>query len=121
VSILAIRGILRAETLRFNDEVRTPPSISLPSEDAHPTKEEIQRFEAAISKGISKTLDREEMRDEYADGMLRLIESKSSERRQKVRGKPSGKPLTPGPSRVIDIMEVLKQSLVEKEVPQRTR
>lgn len=117
VSILAIGGILRAETLRFSDEVRTPPPISLPSEDARPTKDEIQRFEAVIGKSLAKTLDRNEMRDEYADGMLSLIESKSSERRQKV----SGKPAAARPTKVIDIMEVLKQSLVEKEVPQRTR
>jgi DNA end-binding protein Ku len=114
VSILSLGGILRAQTLRFSDEIRTPPPI----EGRRPAGDQIQRFEAAITKGQAKALDRDEMRDEYADAMLRLIESKTPERWPKVPGKPAA---ARPPSKVIDIMEVLKQSLVEKEVPQRTR
>jgi DNA end-binding protein Ku len=117
VSILSIGGILRAQTLRFNDEVRTPPAIAVQGEDALPSRDDIERFEAAIEKGLSETLNRDEMRDEYADAMLRLIESKTPRR----AGKAAGKPAASQPSHVIDLMEVLKESLVEKRPRQRTR
>ena len=115
VSILAIGGILRAETLRFSDEIRQPP-LTVEAKDAQSLKDYAQRFEGAIAKGLAKTIDREEMRDEHADAMMRLIESKNLETHHKV----SGKPAAPRPTRVIDLMEVLKQSL-EPEVVQTSK
>jgi DNA end-binding protein Ku len=107
VAIFAEDGILRAQTLRFHDEVRKPADIGLPKKQKAPAKSTVRSFETAIARMTKKTLDLKDMRDEYARGMLALIEKKHARHKDVVE---SDAP-TKGPAKVIDLMEVLKQSL----------
>jgi DNA end-binding protein Ku len=106
VAIFAENGILRAETLRFADEIRTPQDIGLPKR-TDVAAAAMRRFETAIKKESKKTINPKEMRNEYAESMLKLIEKKRSRHKDVVESEHAER----RPANVIDLMEVLKQSL----------
>src|SRR2546421_965956 len=108
VAIFADDGILRAETLRFADEIRTTRDIGLPKKPKVATST-VRKFQTAITKAAKKKIDTKEMRDEYSEAMLKLIEKKSA-RDKDVVETASGSTRR-GPAKVVDLMEVLKQSL----------
>lgn len=75
VAILAEGGILRAETLRFQDEVRGPESAGL-VDDPEVGEDQATRFEKAIRSHTADGLDLEEMGDDFAAALGKLVESK---------------------------------------------
>lgn len=111
VAILADRGILRAQILRFFDEVRTPHDIGLPKK-AKTSQSTVRKFESAIARSAKRTFEPREMRDEYAESMLKLIKTKSSRHKDIVETQE--KPEQRRPAQIIDLMEVLKRSLAKK-------
>lgn len=114
VAIFAIGGILRAETLRFHDEIRKPSDVGLPR-SKKPAAAMVRTFESAIASLSKKTLDLSEMHDEYAQGMLKLIEKKRREHEDVVESAPAPK----RSAQVVDLMEVLKRSLGEDRKTKR--
>jgi DNA end-binding protein Ku len=109
VAILAENGILRAETLRFADELRKPAEIGLPKK-IKVSASAVRKFETAIARAGKKALDAREMRDEYSESMLKLIKQKSAHQKDVVESQ-SGEPRRKQPTKVVDLMEVLKASL----------
>jgi DNA end-binding protein Ku len=109
VAIFAENGILRAETLRFADEIRTPRDVGLPKR-SNSRAANVRKFETAITRATKKTIDTKEMRDEYAEAMLKLIEKKRVRDKDVVE---TGERSQKGPAKVVDLMEVLKQSLAQ--------
>jgi len=105
VAIFAENGILRAETLRFADEIRTPRDIGLPKKPKV-APAGVRKFETAIQRAAARTIDAREMRDEYAEAMLKLIEKKRKRNKDLVETAAAERP-----AKVVDLMEVLKQSL----------
>ena len=75
VAILAEDGILRAETLRFADEVRTPESIGLPEKEKA-ERLHVERFEKAIGSLEADELDPEELEDRYTARVEKLVAKK---------------------------------------------
>jgi DNA end-binding protein Ku len=121
VAILAENGILRAETLRFADELRKPLEMGLPKKTKVSTFT-VRKFETAIARAGKKVLDRDEMRDEYAKSMLELIKEKSAHHKDVVESQ-SEEPPRKQPAKVVDLMEVLKASLNQgaKTPPKKPR
>ncbi|MEX2529598.1 MAG: Ku protein [Gemmatimonadota bacterium] len=83
VAILAEDGILRAETLRFQDEVRGPESAGL-HEDPEVDEGEVARFEEAIRSHTADGLDPDEMKDEFAAALGKLVSTKRKKGRDVV-------------------------------------
>ena len=107
VAILAEGGLLRAETLRFHDEVR-PIERSGIAKAPKPATALVKKFENAVEKLATARLPRDELVDEHADRVKALAEKKERKHEDVVRTE------TPSPSPgadVIDLMEVLKRSL----------
>ena len=75
VAILAEAGILRAETLRFEDEIRSPEDIGLP-EKSRARSEKVSKFVQAIKKQSANELDDNELKDTYAERLKALAEKK---------------------------------------------
>lgn len=75
VAILAEGGILRAETLRFHDEVRTPETVGLP-EKPDLDRHTVRRFEKAVEEATAKALDPEELTDDYTRRVEALVRDK---------------------------------------------
>ena len=109
VAILAENGILRAETLRFPDEVRSPKDLGLPR-PSRISKTAVRRFEKSIQSRSAKELSRDELRDEQTERLMNLIERKMSRHKDIVEAEVAER----GPAKVVDLMEVLKKSLARK-------
>lgn len=75
LAILSSHGILRAEILRFADELRSPRDIGLP-DTAKPDAAAVRRIEKAIQSNSRKTLDKQQMVDARAERILKRIGEK---------------------------------------------
>jgi DNA end-binding protein Ku len=109
VAILAENGILRAETLRFADEVRSPGDVGLP-EPLEPEAAEVKRIEKEIARQTKKSLDTRVLEDRAAERLVRLVEEKVGAGAEVV---PVEEDEDAGDesSKVIDLMEMLQRSL----------
>lgn len=112
VAILAERGILRAETLRFHDEIRDVDTIDLPKRPSR-SDARVRDMAAAVKKLSADSLDARELHDDYADRLEALIERKWKKGTDVVSAPVSGYPAEEAEegAEVIDLMEVLKRSL----------
>ncbi|MBW3572132.1 MAG: Ku protein [Gemmatimonadetes bacterium] len=106
VAIIAEKGILRAETLRFADELRTPETVGLP-EPAKPDAAQVRRMDREIGKRVEQKLNLKELKDESAERIDRLVRKKVRSGEDVVRPEEGVEP----PSDVIDLMEILKRRL----------
>lgn len=112
VAIFSEHGILRAETMRFADELRSPGDIGLPKKPKVPTAT-VRKFEKLISSKAKKQLPEAKLKDEYVERLLKLIKKKSSKRANVVEVDDAGAHSSE-PAKVIDLMAVLKKSLAGK-------
>jgi DNA end-binding protein Ku len=108
VAILADNGILRAETLRFQDEVRTPGDVGLPKKTkAKPA--DVKRFEQLIARHSGKVNFREFL-DEEAAKLEKLVARKQKSREDVVTSDVQAEEDSQGGD-VVDLLEVLSRSL----------
>ncbi|MDQ2937691.1 MAG: hypothetical protein M3R67_09295 [Acidobacteriota bacterium] len=109
VSIFGEHGILRAETMRFPDELRSPADIGLPEKTKVPAAT-VKKFETLISNKSKKQLSGTKLEDEQTERLLKLVKKKSTQRKNIVEVEPEERE----EGKVIDLMAVLKKSLAGK-------
>ena len=115
VAILADNGILRAEVLRYADELRTPETIGLPEPgkaDASLVRALAREIDALSKPG----LDRAEMADLEAETLRKYAQQKAKKGEgviamDELEGEDDE---SGGSAEVIDLMEVLRKSLGAK-------
>jgi DNA end-binding protein Ku len=114
VAIIAEKGILRAETLRFADELRTPEDVGLP-EMEEVDAALIQEYEREINSFTEDELDREQLADRQTERLLELAERKLATGSDVVA---APEELAPEEGEeVVDLMRILKESLEEVAPP----
>jgi DNA end-binding protein Ku len=111
VAIFSEHGILRAETMRFADEIRTPKDIDLPEKPKLP-KAAVQKFEKLIAGKSKSKLSTTKLKDEQAEKLLKLVKKKSSLKKNIVEVETEETERDEG--KVIDLVAVLKRSLAGK-------
>lgn len=110
VAIIAERGILRAETMRFHDEVRTPADIGLPElESADNTR--ARHIAAASRKLRSKKLKQRVLVDDWARRVEELVTRKLDEGRDVVNLPEAEEYAEDEGAEVIDLMAVMRERL----------
>jgi DNA end-binding protein Ku len=109
VAIIAEGGILRAETLRFHDELRTPEQVGLPQRQPA-DKKMVERMRAAIRKSTHKQFDSELLSDQHAVTLKKRIEAKLKSGTDVLKAPEEAEPAEAA-SNVIDLMQVLKERL----------
>jgi len=110
VAIIAESGILRAQTLRFDDEVRKPDDVGLPKK-SKVTAAAVSKFTRDITAHSGKVNFRDFF-DEYSIELEKLAKKKAQRGVDVVKAPAeaaAGESDEPG--EVIDILEVLKRSL----------
>jgi len=110
VAIFADHGILRAETMRFADELRSPAEVGLPEKKKVPPAA-VRKFEKLISGKSKKQFSGSKLQDEQTDALLKLVKKKEKNRKNVVKATTSDEPHE---AEVIDLMQVLKRSLSGK-------
>lgn len=122
VAILADGGILRAETMRFHDEIRSVEDVGLP-DVADPDPDAVDRLRDVIEEHSADEMDPEELEDRWPDRLRALVERKRERGEAVVEPRKEGgeaPPPSEGPD-VIDIMEVLKRNLRSGDGADRPR
>jgi len=110
VAIIAQGGLLRACILRFNDEVRSLEDVGLPRR-TKPEAALVAAYRKAIEKNADDELDTTLLRDEGLAQVKALIAKKEKQHRDVVEHETvSGEAPE---ARIIDLMEVLKESLTK--------
>lgn len=107
VAIIAENGILRAETLRFADELRTPESIGLP-EPGEAAAAAVKRMDREIGKRVEQRLPKSDLEDRSADRLMKVIQKKLRAGDDVVHPEEG---TVDRETDVIDLMEILKRRL----------
>lgn len=110
VAIFPENGILRAETMRFADELRTPKEVGLPDKKKVPAAT-VKKFETIISKHSARQLPVSKLKDEYSAKLRKLVARKRGARKNVIHVKE----LEREEGKVVDLLEVLKKSLAGKK------
>ena len=110
VAIIAENGILRAETLRFDDEIRKPADVGLPKV-ARSAPADVRKFETAIAKKTKK-LNLNEFLDDYGERLEKLVAAKERKKEDIVRAPEESRGDVEGEGgEVVDLLAVLSRSL----------
>lgn len=117
VAIIAEHGILRAETLRFHDELRSPGDVGLP-ELGKPARDHVRSIGNAMRKLYSDQLDLDLLTDRHAARLNNLVKAKLRGGRDVVQAR-DAEPSERESAEVIDLMQVLKRSVEHKEASAR--
>lgn len=109
VAIFSDHGILRAETMRFADELRSPGEVGLPEKPKIP-KATVKKFEKLIASRSKKQMTKSRLEDEQTERLLKLVKKKSAQRKNVIEIETD----EPQETKVIDLVQVLKKSLAGK-------
>ena len=109
VAIFKDHGVLRAETMRFADEIRSPADVGLPKKKKVPPAT-LRKFETLITKKSKKDYFPSKLRDEQTEALLKLVKKKQAKRSNVVRVKSEER----DEGNVIDLVQILKKSLSGK-------
>lgn len=116
VAIVSDNGVLRADTLRYVDEIRTPESIGLPK----PAKaKKAESFAKAVDELTRKELDVSELQDQEAAALQDLVKAKQKDSDNVIHqpGLEEEDPeVAAGGAKIIDLMQVLRKSLSKNVV-----
>lgn len=114
-AIISEGGILRAETLRFSNEVRSPDTIGLPPrESVNTNAAAVKQFTKAIKALKAKTLDHAELEDQRSADIVKLADKKLRSSTDVVRASEDDGEIEESTTNVVDLMEVLKERLQGK-------
>ena len=108
VAIFSDHGLLRAETIRFPDEVRSVKAVGLPEKKDVPAAV-VRKFESLIKKKAKRTFSPE--KDQQTVELLKLVKRKQSKASNVVELKDYRRDKEPEP---VDLIQVLKRSLAGK-------
>ena len=111
VAIFSDNGILRAELMRFADELRTPADVELPKKQTVPTAS-VRKFEKLIAARAKKQFAASKLEDKQGEKLLKLVKRKKANRKNIVEVEVEGEET--GDGKVIDLVAVLKKSLSAK-------
>jgi DNA end-binding protein Ku len=109
VAIFAEHGILRAETMRFPDELRSAKDVGLPKKPKLPAAT-VHKFEKLISTKSKKQLSPARLKDEQTERLLKLVKKKSAQHKNVVEVETDKR----DEGKVIDMVAILKKSLAGK-------
>ena len=106
IAIFSEKGILRAETMRFADELRSPSDVGLPKKKEAP-KATVHKFEKIIANKSKKTFAPTKLADKQTDSLLKLVKKKKSKRGSVVKVEEEAET----DRKVVDLVQILKKSL----------
>jgi DNA end-binding protein Ku len=110
VGIFSDHGILRAETMRFADELRSPSDVGLPKKK-EASKATVTKFEKLIGTRSKKQFTPTKLADKQTVSLLKLVKKIEKKRETVVRVEEE----VDTDRKVVDLVKILKQSLGGKK------
>jgi len=113
-AVKSVGDMMTLQTMRFAHEIVDSGSLNLPRK-ADITKKEMDLANTLIDS-MSDQFEPSKYKDDYHDKVLEIIQ-------MKVAGVSPAAPVAkePGPAKVVDLMEILKQSLSESKKTKAAR
>jgi DNA end-binding protein Ku len=111
VAITAHEGVLWAETLRFQDELRSKDSLGLGTHEPSPAA--LREMRGALKSLKKARLSQRVLSDSYWQRVEKLVAKKRADDRDVVVAARADEAGDEGSAEVIDLMEVLKKSLAK--------
>ncbi|HKO94301.1 MAG TPA: hypothetical protein VJU61_24275, partial [Polyangiaceae bacterium] len=106
-------GVLRAETLRFADELRRPDEIGVDNL-SEPSAEGVRSMRAAIKKLSKARVAATDLKDTYWQRVEKLVEKKKAQHKDVVPVPSGAGPEGEGEgAEIIDLMALLQKSLAK--------
>jgi DNA end-binding protein Ku len=118
VAIVPDNGVLRADTLRYADEIRKPDTIGLPKR-AKVAAKKVDQFVKEIDELTRSELDVSELEDQEAAALQELVKAKQKDKDNVIhetRLEEEDAETPAGGAKIIDLMEVLRKSLSKNAV-----
>ena len=110
VAIIGERGILRAETLRFADELRAPEDLDLPA-PSKPSAAAVKAMRGVISKSSQASVAARELADDYWKRLEALVEKKRKRNEDIVQPLDTDNGEEENLAEMVDLVAVLRKSL----------
>jgi len=107
VAILSENGILRAETMRFFDEIRSAEDVGLPKPEKVDNAQ-VRRFSQDIEKLAADDISSAETKDDSSERLLKMARQKEAKHEDVLKTSGAGKQ-----PKVVDILTVLRNSLAK--------
>lgn len=121
VAIVPDNGVLRADTLRYADEIRTPESLELPKR-GKVSAAKVSAFAKVIEGLTHKEIKVAELEDREAQELQTLVAAKQKDRDAVIhpKGAEADEETEAGEgAKIIDLMAVLRKSLSKSAVVER--
>lgn len=118
VAIVSDHGVLRADTLRYADEIRSPADIGLPPR-AKPDAKMVKQFVKDIEGLEREELGMAELEDKEAEALQGIVTQKKKDSDNVIRQPDLESEDAEAPAQsaqVIDLMQVLRRSLSKRVV-----
>ena len=119
IAITAEKGIMRADTLRFADELRSAAAVGLPKARPKVRSGDVVKMRKLIAAHSKATVAESELADEYAEKVHKLV-ARKERKHEDVYELPADEQEA-AETDVIDLVEVLKRSLQGGESGARKR
>jgi DNA end-binding protein Ku len=114
LAVLKASGdVIILNQMRYHEEIRSPEGLSLPKESEISSKEVDMALK--LVDQLTERFEPEQYKDTYIDELKKLIEAKAEGKTIEVKGE------APQPTRVKDLMEVLKASLESAKSKDRSQ
>lgn len=115
VAILAAGGVLRAETMRFPNQLRTPADIGLPDPEATPSPAEVRRVRQLLDKQKKRSFDAAQLEDRALQRAQKLVEKKLRAGKDVVEAPNVEEVVETGRPQILDLVAALKKSLAAND------
>ena len=106
IAITAENGVLRAETMRFSDEVRSPKTMGL-GRKQKPAPAAVKSFERIITQRAATRLAPGILRNREEERLMKVVSRKRRKKENVVAVRGRGKQK----AEVVDLLEVLRKNL----------
>ncbi|HEX6557799.1 MAG TPA: Ku protein [Longimicrobiales bacterium] len=115
IAITAEKGIMRADTLRFADELRSAADVGLPKKLPKAKAADVTKMRKLIDAHAKAALAEAELADEYAEQLQKLVAKKERKHEDIYELPEEAEEAADDDADVIDLVEVLKRSLQSGE------
>lgn len=119
VAILAEGGVLRAATMRFANQMRTPADIGLPSVDTKPDTASVQRILKLLKKQERKSFDTDALEDRGLQRAHALVQQKLRSSKDVVEAPEAEEAGEVSRIEIVDLIAALKQRLAANDAGSR--
>lgn len=115
VAILAAGGVLRAETMRFSNQLRAPADIGLPEPKAAPKAADVRRVRQLLEKQKKKSFDPAQLQNRALERAHELVDKKLAAGKDVVEAPEIEETSDIGRENILDLMAALKKSLAAND------